>query len=111
MKVERQKVGTVEVLTPVGALVDEDAAQFSRLLLSRLQSPNPRVVVSLQEVPYMDSTALNGLLSAAEGLAECATVLKLSSLTPTVREVLELTGTSGRFRLFKDVQDAIKSYL
>ena len=111
MKVEQQKVGTVDVLAPAGALVDEDAEQFCRLLLDRLKSPNPRLVLSMQEIPYMDSVALEGLLQATDELADRAASLKLTNLPPTCREILELTGLAQRFRFFNDVQDAVKSYL
>ncbi|MCO6436331.1 MAG: STAS domain-containing protein [Phycisphaerae bacterium] len=111
MKIESQRVGTVDLLTPIGALVDEDAEQFRRNLLDRLQSPNPRLVVSLAEVPYLDSVALEGLLDAADALSERASVLRLAEVPPNCREVLELTGMAGRFRFFKSGNDAVKSYL
>lgn len=111
MKIERQQVGTVDVLTPIGALVDEDAEEFSRILLEHLSSANPRVVVALQEVPYMDSVAIEGLLNTADELSYRATGLKLVHVSPTCREILELTGHSEKFRFFSEVQDAVKSYL
>ena len=111
MKVEHQKVGTVDVLTPTGPLVDEDAEEFCRLLLERLRSPNPRVVISMQDVPYIDSMALEGLLDATDDLTERAMSLKLVNLTPACREILELTGLAGRFRLFHETEDAVKSFL
>jgi len=111
MKIERQRVGTVDVLSPAGALVDQDGEKFVKALNEKLNSTTPRVVVSMQEVPYMDSVALEGLLSATEKLNEQATALKLANLNPTCREILELTGLAGRFRLFKDVSDAVKSFL
>jgi anti-anti-sigma factor len=101
----------VDVFTPVGALVDEDAEVFCRTLLERLRSPNPRLVIAMSEVPYMDSTALEGLLDATDDLAERAMCLKLVGVTPACREILELTGLSNRFRFFQDVQDAVKSFL
>lgn len=111
MKIERQRIGTVEVLSPIGTLIDDDAERFTRLLMERLRSPNSRVVVSMHDVPYMDSGALEGLLDAVDELAGYAASLKLAALTPTCREVLELTGLSGKFRLFNEVQDAVKSFL
>ena len=111
MKVEQGQVGTVDVLTPIGALVDQDAQNFIEQLLQRLQSPTPRVVVAMQEVPYMDSAALEGLLKAGEELNDRASSLKLANVTQTCREIFELTGLAGRFRFFKDVQDAVKSFL
>lgn len=111
MKVERQQVGTVDVLAPVGALVEQDAESFSKILLERVQSPNPRVVVLLKETPYLDSAAIEGLLAATDELGDRAMTLKLVSVPGTCREILELTGVSGRFSFFEDVQDAVKSFL
>ncbi len=111
VKVEQQQVGTVDVLTPGGALVDEDAEGFTDLLHQRIQSPNPRVVVAMQDVAYMDSVALEGLLAASEELSDRAAALKLVNVTPACREILELTGLAARFRFFNDVQDAVRSFL
>ncbi len=111
MKIDEQKVGTVDLLTPMGPLVDEDAAQFCDLLAQRLLSPNPRVVVSMQEVSYLDSAALEGLLDATEHLGGRASILKLARVAPTCREIVELTGIAGKFRFFNDVQDAVRSFL
>ena len=111
MKIEQQHVGTVDVFSPIGALVDEDAEEFCKRLLDRLRSPNTRVVVSLQDVPYMDSTALEGLLDAADDLTGRAMSLKLVNLTPTCREIFELTGCAKRFRFFQNTEDAVKSFL
>jgi anti-anti-sigma factor len=69
------------------------------------------MVLAMQEVPYADSSALEGLLAATDELHERASSLKLAGVTPTCREILELTGLSSHFRYFKDVQDAVKSFL
>ena len=98
-------------MQPVGALVDEDAESFCKLLNDRLRSPNPRVVVAMQDVPYLDSLALEGLLDATDELSARASSLKLVGVTPTCREIFELTGVSGRFRFFDEVQSAVKSFL
>ncbi len=111
MKIGRQKTGTVEVLSPVGPLIDDDAKQFGKTLLERVKVPNPRLVVVLKEVPVLDSIALEALLEASDQLAPLATSLKLAELTPTCREVLELTGLASRFRLFNETQDAVRSFI
>jgi|CXWL01.1.fsa_nt_gi anti-anti-sigma factor len=113
MKMEVRKIGTVDIFTPVGPLADQDAEAFSKALLSRLSSEagNARIGVAMQEVPYMDSQALGALLTATETLGERATCLKLAGVTPTCREIFELTGLSSRFRFFKDVEDIVKSFL
>lgn len=111
MKIERQRIGTVDVLTPIGALVDAEVEEFSKLLLEQVQHPNARVVVAMREVPYLDSGAIEGLLEATDELADRAASLKLASVPQTCREILELTGVSGRFSFFEEVQDAVRSFL
>lgn len=111
MKVERQQVGTVDVFTPVGALADREAESFLKILHERVQSSNPRLVISMQEVPYLDSVAIEGLLAASDELLERAMTLKLASVPTTCREILELTGVAGRFSFFGDVPDAVRSFL
>lgn len=111
MKIEQQRVGTVDVLTPIGPLVDQDGEKFVELLLGRTDAPNPRIVIAMHEVPYIDSLSLEGLLSAADALQERACNLKVAGVTSTCREILELTGLSAHLRFFRDVQGAVRSYL
>lgn len=113
MKLDIRKIGTVDIFTPSGPLADQDGEAFCKALHARLASDvgGARVGVAMQEVPYMDSQALEGFLTATEMLGERASCLKLSGLTPTCREIFELTGLSSRFRFFKDVEDVVKSFL
>ena len=111
MKIERQEIGTVEVLCPQGVLSEDDAEEFSAMLQQRLAGANTRVVVSLQDVPYMDSVALNGLLAAADEMNDRGVRLKLASINPTCREILELTSLASRFQFFEDTQAAARSFL
>ena len=111
MKIDTQQVGSADVLFPMGALVDQDGEGFSKLLMERVTSSNPRVVVSLKEVPYLDSVALEGLLDATDELAHRAMTLKLVGVPPACREILELTDVSSKFSFFESVQDAVRSFL
>jgi len=111
VKLQEDQVGTVCVLKPAGALVEETAVEFAERLAQRTRSPGARVVVSLRDVPYMDSNALEGLLDVADSLASRAATLKLAATSATCREILELTGLTGRFQLFSEVEDAVRSFL
>ena len=85
--------------------------ELSTLLLEKVTLPNSRVVLVMRDVPYLDSAAIEGLLSATEELADRAMILKLANVPQSCREVLEMTGVSGRFSFFEDVQDAVRSFL
>ena len=111
MRIEQQRVGSVDILMPVGALVDEDGEQFVDTLLTRLRISNPRLVLAMQEVPYMDSAALALLVLSSDRLVDRAASLKLAAVTSTCREILELTGLSDRFQFFNAMEDGVRSYL
>ncbi len=111
MKIEMQEVGTVAVLSPQGALADEDATQFADALMVHLNHPNPRVAISLQNVPYMDSQGLDVLITAADELMDQGNRLKLVAVGSTCREILELTGLSSRFQFFEDSSSAARSFI
>lgn len=111
MKVVRRTVGTVEVCAPQEALVDEGAAEFTLTLKSYVNSPNTRLVVAMNDVGYMDSTALEGLVEVADELGDRSQQLKLAAVTATCREILQVTGLSGRFQFFENVDAAVRSFL
>lgn len=111
MKIEHRRVGTVDVCAPLEALVDDGASEFGNALKACLKGANPRVVVDMSEVGYMDSAALEVLLDTADELANRSAEFKLAGVTPTCREIVELTGLSDRFQFFEDVDVAVRSYL
>ena len=111
MKIEHQQIGSVEVITIRGALVEEDATRFSEEVRKSATGQNPRLVLDMREVPYLDSEALEGLTDACDLLDDRCSKLRLATVSQTVREVLQLIGLSGRFQFFEKVDDAVRSFL
>lgn len=111
MKIDQQEVGTVQVFSPQGALVDDDAAEFAVLMEQKLKASNPRLVVAMGEVPYLDSKALETLVECSDALRARGSTLKLAAVPATCREIMQLTGLSERFQFFEQVQDAVRSFL
>ncbi len=96
---------------PIGALVDDDAGRVREHLLTHAEGPNPRFILGMAEVPCLDSVALEGLLATAEVLQGRGGRLKLVEVTPTCREIFELTGLAHHFQFFDNVEDAVRSFL
>jgi len=111
MKIDHQTFGTVDVCMPIGALVDEDAERVREHLRVRAEGHSPRFVVGMEEVPYMDSAAVEGMLEVAETLQSSGVRLKLVGVTSTCREIFEITGVSNHFQFFDNVEDAVRSFL
>lgn len=111
MKIDHQTLGTVDVCMPVGPLVDEDGGRMREHLLARTEGQTPRYVVRMEQVPYMDSAAVEGMLEVVDALQSYGMRLKLAEVTPTCREIFEITGLSRHFQFFESVEDAVRSFL
>ena len=109
--VREERSEGMTILSPLGE-IDLARAPSLRVHLSRALDTTPeRLIIDLAEVPYMDSVALEGLVAAAEDLSSRSATLKLVNVSPTCREILELTGQASRFQFFPSVQDAVRSFL
>lgn len=111
MSLEEKRVGTVDVLTPGGPIVDEDADELVSVMNKKLESPNPRFVLSMEKVPYIDSRGIEGIVDSSQELQKRGGRLRLAGVTATCREALELTGQSKRVDFFDTLQDAVRSFL
>jgi anti-anti-sigma factor len=67
------------------------------------------VVVDLHEVAFMDSTMLRELLRAHREMENAGGRLVIASAQPTVRRLLELTGTADVFALAESREAALAS--
>jgi anti-sigma B factor antagonist len=79
-------------------------------LVERVVADTPRlVVVDLAEVGFMDSTMLRELLRAHREVEEGGGRLVVAGAQPTVRRLLELTGTSDVFAISPSRDEALAS--
>ncbi len=111
MSIEEKRVGTVDVMTPGGPIVDEEAEELIALMTKKLDAANPRFVLSMEKVPYIDSRGIEGLVETSDSLKNRGGRLRLAGVTPTCREALELTGQSKKVDYFDTLQDAVRSFI
>jgi anti-sigma B factor antagonist len=67
----------------------------------------PGLVLDVAEVTFVDSSALRELLRARHALAERDAGLVLAGMPPTLRRLLEMTGTAGLFETARGRDEAI----
>lgn len=111
MEIERQLIGAVTVLRPVGPLIDQDAEAFGRAVDEAMADSMGRFVIDGAAVPFADSKGIEALLDAAEAVSDTGRLLRLCGITDTLREVLELTGVSSLIDFYEDASDAARSFL
>lgn len=64
----------------------------------RLSAADP-IVIDLTDVTFIDSSGLRSLLGASRRADERGAAVVLRSPSPSVRRLLEITGTTARFRI------------
>jgi anti-anti-sigma factor len=80
------------VIAPEGRLDSVSSGELERLVVSRIDAGERRLVVDLSAVEYVSSAGLRVLLMAAKRLKDPPAALVLCGMGPSVRTVLELAG-------------------
>jgi anti-anti-sigma factor len=92
MQISEDRVGEALVLAPVGRVDSVTSAELERVVVSRIEAGDRRLVLDLSGVEYISSAGLRVLLMAAKRLKAPPAALALCGLGPSVRTVLELAG-------------------
>jgi len=92
MRIGEEKDGRALVIAPEGRVDSVSSGELERLVVSRIDAGETRVVLDLSAVEYISSAGLRVLLLAAKRLKEPPAGLVLCGMGPSVRTVLELAG-------------------
>jgi len=111
MKFDVQRMGSVTVISPRGAIAQVEADDFARLLEDHRQRTNGRMVVELSQVPFLDSRALEVLWDLADRQREAGQTTKLAAVPELCREIFDLTGVGAQLDLFDTPESAVRSFL
>ncbi len=99
-------------LIEVNGRVDStNATQLGEALNQQIDAGHHMLVVDLSNVEYMSSAGLRELVAALKKARKTAGGdVRLASLSPRVREVLELAGLDTIFHVYPTQVEAVGSY-
>ena len=107
---QREREGIV-ILDLHGRLVVGEATSALREKIRELsETGRHNLIVNLQDVDYIDSTGLGGLVISYTTLKKAGGALKVTNLSRRNIELLVLTKLSTVFEVFNDEQDAVNSF-
>lgn len=87
-----------EVIIKLAGEIDlSNIARVRAALDDAASRAEPRVIVDLSQVSFLDSSTLGELVQARQRLADVGQALVLTGLTPRVTRLFELTGLTGHF--------------
>jgi anti-sigma B factor antagonist len=101
----------VAILRLSGALTGGEATSALRDRVSTmLASGSNRIVLSMEEVEYVDSTGLGVIVVCHSTLSKAGGGLRLAALKRRNVELLVLTKLTTVFEIFEQEQDAVNSF-
>ena len=111
MTIRERSVGDVTILDIGGRITIQEGADLLRDAVRRLVSQGRvNLVLNVQAVPYVDSTALGEIIRAHTTVVRQGGAVKLLHVTPRVRELLTMTRLLAVFDAFEGEAEAVASF-
>jgi len=106
----RQTDSGVTVLAPSGRLDVVGAPALKAAVSEAMKNGNPRLVIDMEGVTFVDSSGLGSVVSALKQLRTSKGDLRLAAPNQQVRVVLELTTLDRVFPYFATVEEALTDF-
>jgi len=110
MKVVAESYGQGVILNCKGELTADCLDVFKRAAEHQLEEEQVHIVVlNFEEVPFLDSAALEYILDLQERQSEQLRKIALAGVDENVQKILEITRLDGVLERFSNVSEAMKA--
>ncbi len=109
MNIKCEDYDHVTVLSITGEFTAEATDSFRKQIEERLERKVRFFVIDLQQTTFLDSKALESLIWVQEQCDERMGTIRLCNPDDTCRKILQVTRLDGRFDVFADVAEAVKT--
>lgn len=111
MSILTQKIEDISVvLVDLDRATTLEAESFKNNVKSEINSNSKMFIFDLTECEFIDSTFLSALVTSYKRIVENDGELKIVGLKSPVESMFKLTRLSHIFDIYKDAQDALKSF-
>jgi anti-sigma B factor antagonist len=90
--------------------VGDEASRFREVMRELAKTPQPKVILNLKDVDYIDSTGLGAIVMCATTVRNAGGEVTLVNLNKRTIELLVMTKLSTIFDSFTDETDAVNSF-
>jgi anti-sigma B factor antagonist len=111
MQIEERSAGDVTVLDLKGKMTLGEGDELLRdKINSLIQQGRRKVVLNLEDVPYIDSAGLGEIVRTYTTVSRQGGNLKLVNLTKRITDLLSITKLLTVFETFDTESEALKSF-
>lgn len=110
LRVDVERKGGVNVIRLSGAALDVSTAQDFKTECGGIVQENPRVVLNLQNLDFVDSSGVGALLSLLRQSKTAGGDVKICSVPDNILALFELVRFNRLFDLFETEDEAIQAF-
>lgn len=100
----------LSVISVEGFLDAHTAPEFERAIQSEIDAGRTRIIVDCEKLTYISSAGLGVFMGFIEEVREQGGDIKISGLTPKVRQVFDMLGFESVYDICADVPDAVQRF-
>ncbi len=109
--ITERAVGDVVILDVAGRLtVEESSRQLSAYVEKLLDRERLKILVNLEQVPYLDTTGVAELVLSYTWVQRQGGALKLLNLSPYAEHLLKISNLLTIFETFTTEAEALRSF-
>ncbi len=103
-------IDKVSIIQISGRLEAANKDELRKTVEARLGGPQPRFLLDLGQLEFIDSSGLGCLVSCLRSAAKAGGALKITGLQAYVAKLFETTRLDRVFEIFADREKALKSF-
>jgi len=111
VKIDVHRMGSVTVVSPRGAIAQDEVDDFAATVENVRQKTNGRMVIELSQVPYFDSQGIEVMWDLADQQRETGQAMRVAAIPELCREIFELTQITEHLDLYDSPESAVRSLL
>lgn len=109
MKITEREIDNIQVIA-ISGRVDVISANDLEGYLDNAIRNNSRIVFDLSDTEYISSSGLRVFLAALKIMKTRECEMKMASLQPVIRNILDISGLSNIFSIYHNLKEAIDSF-
>jgi anti-sigma B factor antagonist len=112
LEIEQRDREGIAILDLKGRITMGDEVTAFRTKIQEVAAavPDPKVILNLQNIEYIDSTGLGAVVMGSSAVQKHNGVIKLLNLNRRNLELLVATKLAVIFEIYNDEQDAVNSF-
>jgi anti-anti-sigma factor len=107
LQIEIHSVGTAKIVAPLGDIDMSNSTHLRASIRPILKEDISKIVLDLQGVPYVDSSALGTLIEGLQLANQAAISFILCNLNESVRSIITLSKLDQIFTIHSSKEDAL----